>query len=105
MAKKLLDDWKRRRDALEIIRNTGVFAAAWKYLGITERTAQLYRETHPEFEQACLDAKLYFQTLQHIQRGGKLRQKALEELEKRIEDGSLSDTALLKILYDTEKHG
>ena len=105
MAKKrILDDWKSRSNALHMIRNTGTYSAAAGFLGISEKTLERYRETHPEFEQACLDAKNYHTIMRQIQYGGALRQKALKCLEKRIEDDSISDMALIKVLYERDKH-
>lgn len=105
MAKKaLLEDANHRHKCLAIIRQTGCYKTACESLGMTERSFQRFRESHPEFDEACHDAKANYRVMYQLRLGGTLREKAMRCLEQRIDSGEITDTALLKILYD-DKYG
>ena len=104
MKKALLNAVKQRHRCLSIIRQTGCFKTACETLGITERSFQRYREKSPEFDNAVHDAKAHYRVMYQLRMGGTLREKAMKALEQRIDSGEITDTALLKILYD-DKYG
>lgn len=96
---QLLDNEDLQSKIITILRNTGQFEKAAKGVGISHKTLERYRDAHREFALACENAREFFKVNQMLQYEASIKKAALTELIKRIKDGTISDTALMKILY------
>ncbi len=97
---KVLQNLRTRQRTLQIIRNTGQYQYAWKALGLSESTFRRYREKHPDFDEMCDEAKAFHEIQREIKYGVRVREKALKEIEKRIDEGTVKDGTLIHILFN-----
>lgn len=94
-----LDDPTTRAEILRFLRSTGSIGAAQKLTGVSETTFLRYRQKNAEFDAECENARNFWKVNQAVLFGAKVREKALKLLEKRIDDNTISDAALMRLLY------
>lgn len=100
MANQLLDNEDTQVKIITILRNTGQYEKAAKGVGVSHKTLERYRKEHKDFSHACDNAREFYKVQQVILYEAAIKRAALAELVKRIQSGTISDTALMKILYD-----
>jgi len=95
-----LDSANTRRECLALVRATGRFNAAYEALGISQKSFERYKQRDEEFALECQEAKVFHAVQQQLTYGGELKMMAFKELIRRIEAGTISDLALLRVLFD-----
>lgn len=96
----ILDQESVREKILTILRNTGQYGKAAQAVGVSDRLFETYRRDHTEFKKLCENAKEYHAVQQTILYEANIKKAALAELIRRIQNGTVTDATLLKILYE-----
>jgi len=98
-----LDNPKIRHRMLEAIRQTGIISDGLRASGLNSSTVTRFRNEHPEFDQAVLDAVQYYHVQQQLEYGQERRKKAQEYWDYLMVTQTLKHEVLYKYLFERDK--
>jgi hypothetical protein len=101
-ANKKLESYSAQRRALDALRKTGRIDMACAAAGVSLATFIRFREFDHIFDNAVLNAIEYWRFQQDLDYNANVRKKGFKLLEERIDNGTITDPALLKFLYDRD---
>jgi len=102
--KSILDDEEIQEIFLGVLRNTGFIQKACYAVGLSPQAVINYRNKNPDFDSKVKYAKLFTSIKNKIEYDIQVRNKAWKRLEKRIDDGTISDSLLAKSIEGFKIH-
>jgi hypothetical protein len=97
-----LDNPKLRLRFLEAVRTTGMISDGIWATGMTSSALARFRNTHPEFDQAILDAVQYYYVQQNLEYGQETRKEAAEYWAELISSKEIKQELLFKYLFERD---